>query len=181
MTRAIPDLAVDFVSRWEGCELAAYRDVVGILTVGYGHTGSDVIAGLKITKAQARALLADDLRVAAARLTARIGPVVDELTEAQYAALLSFVFNLGANPSWTIWKLLKARKFDQVPPQLMRFVNAGGKVVPGLVNRRAAEASLWHTVAVDEGAHEPAPPSSVTRSTPTPPTPAALSQRRIAS
>ena len=51
---------------------------------------------------------------------------------------MSFVFNLGAGAKWTIWKVLKARRFDEVPPQLMRFVNAGGRVVKGLVNRRAA-------------------------------------------
>jgi hypothetical protein len=115
-------------------------------------------------------LLKADLEVAAARLEARIGAaVVEALTPAQYAALLSFVFNLGANASWTIWKVLKARRFEEVPPQLMRFVNAGGRVVRGLVNRRAAECALWHEA---EGAPAPAPPSSVTRASPTPPTPA---------
>jgi lysozyme len=168
--RPIPELAVDFVSKWESCELKAYRDIVGVLTVGYGHTGQDVVAGLVITKPQARALLKDDLRIAGARLEARIGGVVDELADEQYAALLSFVFNLGANSKWTIWKLLKARKFDEVPAQLMRFVNAGGKVVKGLVNRRAAECALWAS-GHPEAVNEP-PPSSVTRSTPTPPTPA---------
>lgn len=167
--RPIPELAVDFVTKWEGCELKAYKDVAGVLTIGVGHTGPDVVAGLVITKAQARALLRDDLRIAAARLDARIGSVVADLSDEQYAALLSFVFNLGANPKWTIWKLLKARKLDEVPAQLMRFINAGGKPVKGLANRRAAECALWvsgHPEAVNE-----LPPSSITRSSPTPPTP----------
>lgn len=167
--RPIPPLAVDFVARHEGLALSAYRDVAGVLTVGYGHTGAEVTAGMKITRARARDLLAEDLKVAAGRLSARIGPVVDNLSEEQYSALLSFVFNLGANASWTIWKVLKARAFDEVPAQLMRFVKAGGKVIPGLVNRRAAECALWAA-----GHPEPAdaPPSSVTRAAPTPPTPA---------
>ena len=158
MTRPIPDLAVDFVSQWEGCELSAYRDVAGVWTVGFGHTGADVIPGLRITKAQAMALLKDDLRVAAARLEARVGKeVLAALSEEQFTALLSFAFNLGANPSWTIWKVLKARKFDQVPPQLMRFVNAGGKVVSGLVNRRAAE---WNfTLPASNASGSKSPPS----------------------
>lgn len=179
--RTIPSFAVDFVARWEGCKLVAYRDVAGVLTVGYGHTGTDVFEGQAITSARARAYLKADLQTAASRLEARIGrEIVDCLTDPQYAALLSFVFNLGANAKWTIWKVLKARRFDEVPPQLMRFVNAGGGVVRALVNRRAAECALWHA----EGAAGPvrvippvatqdeAPPSSVTRATPTPPTPA---------
>ena len=94
--------------------------------------------------------------------------MVEALTPAQYTALLSFVFNLGANANWTIWKVLKARRYDEVPPQLMRFVNAGGRVVRGLVRRRAAECALWHET--DE-APAVTPPSSLTRATPTPPTP----------
>ena len=167
MTREIPKLAVDFVARFEGCELTAYRDIVGVLTIGYGSTGPHVTPGLTITTAKAKALLKDDLKIAADRITARIGSVANDLTEHQYAALLSFVFNLGANPSWTIWKVLKARQFDQVPPQLLRFVNAGGKRVQGLVNRRTAEVALWGTADDDA----PQLPSSATRSMPTPPTP----------
>lgn len=169
--RPIPSPAIDFVARWEGRRLTAYRDVGGMLTVGYGHTGPDVFEGQTISAARARALLEADLVVAAARLCERVGEgVVEALTPSQYAALLSFVFNLGANPKWTIWKVLKARRFDEVPPQLMRFVNAGGLVVQGLVNRRAAECALWH--APEDEAPLEAPPSSVTRVTPTPPTPA---------
>ena len=99
--RSIPDIALDFVARWEGRRLVAYRDVAGVLTVGYGHTGADVAEGQAITKARARALLKADLETAAARLEARIGAeVVEALTPSQYAALLSFVFNLGANPTF---------------------------------------------------------------------------------
>lgn len=165
--RDIPAAATDFVARWEGCRLAAYQDVAGVWTIGYGSTGGDVQPGLKITAAQATALLNDDLKVAATRLEARIGSVVEELSEDQYAALLSFTFNLGANPHWTLWKILRARRYDEVPAQLARFVNAGGRRVQGLVNRRAAEIALWHADLADE----PPPPSGLTRSLPTPPTP----------
>jgi lysozyme len=166
MTRAIPQQAVDFIKGFEGRELTAYLCPAGVLTVGYGHTGPDVTPGLKITNAQAEALLRQDLGVAAARLESRIGPVVDELSEPQFCALLSFVLNLGANEKWSIWKVLKGRQFDQVPSQLMRFVNAGGKPLKGLVRRRTAECELWHADASDEVV-----PSAVTRATPTPPTP----------
>jgi lysozyme len=165
--RAIPAAAVEFVARWEGCRLAAYQDLAGVWTIGYGSTGPHVSRGLKISIAQARELLADDLRVAAVRLETRIGKAVDDLSDDQYAALLSFVFNLGADPGWTIWKVVRAGRFEEVPVQLARFVNAGGRPVQGLVNRRAAEVALWRADVTDE----PAPPSRMTREGPTPPTP----------
>lgn len=167
--REIPNCAVEFVSEHEGCELKSYRDSVGILTIGYGHTGPDVKPGQTITKATALIYLKEDLGTAARRLASKVkAEVIAELTEHQYAALLSFVFNVGAG-DWTIWKVLNTRQFDGVPQQLMRFVNGGGKKIQGLVNRRAAEVVLWST-------HEPGstpaePPSSETRNMPTPPTP----------
>ena len=74
--RPIPDLALDFVARWEGRRLVAYRDVAGVLTVGYGHTGPEVVEGQRITAVRARRLLEDDLELAAGRLDARIGASV---------------------------------------------------------------------------------------------------------
>lgn len=167
--RPIPDRAVSFVAQREGCELRAYADPASggaPYTIGYGHTGPEVRLGLKITQEQATNYLRADLATARARLAAQIGDVMDELSEAQFSALLSFVLNLGATSSWTIWKVLRARQFDQVPAQLMRFTNAAGKPNKGLMNRRAAECDLWAEDAPDEPL-----PSSVTRSTPTPPTP----------
>lgn len=167
--RPIPDRAVSFVGQLEGCELVSYPDPAtkgDPWTVGFGHTGPDVRPGMKITNTQAANFLRADLATARSRLAGQIGEVVDELSEAQFIALLSFVLNLGANPSWTIWKVLRARKFDQVPAQMMRFINAAGKPNKGLTNRRAAECALW----AEDAAAEPLP-SSVTRSIPTPPTP----------
>lgn len=167
--RPIPEIAMTFVASKEALRLDAYQDSVGVWTIGYGHTGPEVTSGLATTEAAARAWLRSDLETAAGRLEARIGAVVSELTDNQYAALLSFVFNLGCDPKWTIWKVLKARQFDQVPVQMMRFVYAGGKKLQGLVNRRAAEVALWSTG--EPGTVDETPPSSVTRVVATPPTP----------
>lgn len=164
--RAIPARAVDFVAEHEGLRLTSYLCPAGVWTVGYGSTRG-VTAGMRITKAEARKRLAADLKDAAAKLHGVVKrEVIDELSEAQYVALLSFTFNLGANSTWTIWKLLNARKFDAVPAQLARFVNADGKRLQGLVNRRNAEAALW-----DEHGEADELPSSFTRAEPTPPTP----------
>ena len=171
MTRPVPQAAIDLIKQVEGLRLTAYQDVAGVWTIGYGST-KRVTNGDVITQAQAEAMLADDLGTAAERLAG----VVDEavillLTDNQYAALLSFVFNLGANPSWTIWKVLNARQFDQVPAQLIRFVYAGQPPVKvqGLVNRRTLEINVW---SLDEpGSIDTSPPSSVTRATATPAVP----------
>jgi lysozyme len=169
--RAIPRKAVTFVSKWEGFRSEAYLCPANVWTLGYGST-EGVKPGDTITKAKALTLLAKDMEVARSKLYGVLNAkVIDDLTENQWSALLSFAFNLGAGKSWTIWKRLNARQFDQVPQELAKFVNAGGRKVQGLVNRRAAEMVLWST---DEpGSTDEPVPSSVTRGVGvTPPTPA---------
>lgn len=144
--RAVPQIAVDFVAKAEAIRLTAYRDSIGVLTIGAGHTGPDVTPGKTITLEEAKELLSIDLEKASARIDTCMDHargIIDAMSDRQYSALLSFVFNVGGDPKWTIWKVLKARQFDKVPEQLQRFVFAGGKRLPGLVSRRAAESALW--------------------------------------
>lgn len=187
MTRPIPPQTVDFIAEHEAFRAVAYddlqpnrrvfasvADVKGRATIGYGHTrtvgNADVVARKRISQQQARILLNTDLRDAVAKLAGVVrADVIEDLTANQYAALLSFVFNLGANSSWTIWKRLNARQFDAVPGQMARFVNAGGKKLQGLVNRRNAEIALWSRE--EPGSVQLAVSSGMTRTTPTPPTP----------
>jgi lysozyme len=168
--RQVPQVAVDFVREVEGVRLISYVDVGGVFTVGVGHTGPEVKPGMHITQRMADLYLKEDLGTAAKRLYNVVTePVILSLTDNQYSALLSFVFNLGAQPSWKIWKRLNERNFDAVPGEMIRFVNAGGKKVQGLVNRRTKEIALWST---DEPGSVPDHPSSAaTRSADTPPTP----------
>lgn len=170
MTRPVPQAAVDFISKHEGCCLKAYRDAgAGIWTVGFGHT-QDVTADTACTRSQANMWLLGDLTIAAQRLAGVVDAgVIARLSDHQYAALLSFVFNVGANPSWTIWRRLKAGEISTIPAELMRFIYAGKKVVPGLVNRRAAEVDLWQT---PDAAPAPLPPVMVAAAAPPPPVPA---------
>jgi lysozyme len=180
--RAIPQEAVDFIKAKEQLRLTAYLDSGGVWTVGWGHTGPEVKRGFTLSQAGAEQALQLDLETARRRLYGQVKPeVIDDLTDHQYGALLSFVLNLGAKPGWTIWKRLNARKFDQVPLEMMRFVydedpaTKKMRKVSGLVNRRADEVKFWST---DEpGSVRYNPPSSVTRFVDTPagasdPTPA---------
>lgn len=183
--RHVPQIALDFLEKQEACVLHVYDDaqptkmlfptdkVLGTLTAGWGHTGNLNI-GMEVTLEMAQAWLAQDAAKAAERLADVVSaPTIEELTDHQYGALISFVFNLGADPKWTIWKRLNAHAFDQVPGEMMKFVNQsiGGQTVKvqGLVNRRAAEVAFW---SINEPGTSPAlPSSSVTRGTVTPPTP----------
>lgn len=170
--RAVPDIAAKFVRSKEACSLRAYEDAGGVWTIGYGHTGPEVHAGLVVPQQQADGYLDEDLGIAARRLGGVVAEsTILDLTDNQYAALISFVFNLGADPSWTIWKRLNARQYDQVPVEMMRFVNAGGKKVQGLVNRRAAEVQLWATG--EPGTDAGGLSSAQTRNCPTAPVPGA--------
>lgn len=189
--RPIPQCAVDFLKEAERLVLFAYDDahfppkeqppgkpIDGTLTAGYGHTGADVYIGMPVSTAKAEYWVGNcDLKTASCKLAAAIGSdVIAALTENQYAALLSFVDNCGTGnpkkPEWNIWKVLRARHFDQVPLELARFVNGevNGKPVKikGLVKRRGDEIALW---SKDEpGSVDLVLPSSVTRVIETQPT-----------
>jgi lysozyme len=188
MSRPVPNRCVEFIKAEEKCVLTCYdTDGAGVPTIGWGSTfglTKDDVGKLTITVAQATMRLRTDLATAAQALERKIGPVVNDLSESQYSALVSFVFNLGTGnpkkPEWRIWKLLRGKAFDQVPGEMGLFVNVtvGGvrKPLRGLVNRRNAEIALWHE---DGESSVVAPPSSVTRSTPTPPTPPASSAKPL--
>lgn len=149
MVRPVPAIALDFLRRVEGCRLDAYRDSGGVWTAGYGHTGSDVLEGHRYSQARADAWLAQDATTASVRLAGRVKEsVLATLSDHQYAALVSFVFNLGAAPGWALWRVLNAGDVDQVPVQMLRFdkvrePNDRLVSLPGLAHRRAAEVTLW--------------------------------------
>jgi lysozyme len=144
MTRRINAEGLKLIKQWEGVRLTAYKDVAGIWTIGYGSTGVHVKPGLKISQQQAEELLRDDLD----RFERAIDRLVKiTLTDNQFAALVSFAFNVGEGKGGfatsTLLKKLNRGDYGAVPGELMKWVNAGGKKVQGLVNRRAAEGGLW--------------------------------------
>jgi lysozyme len=129
--------------KWqEGLRLQAYLCPAGILTIGYGHTGN-VQPGQMISVNEADALLKRDLRIFEEAVT-RLVRV--PLRENQYGALVSFSFNVGwqAFARSTLLALLNRGWYAQVPVQLLRWSKAGGRILPGLAARRAAEVDLWN-------------------------------------
>ena len=141
MTRRIDAESLACIKRWEGLRLTAYRDVGGTLTIGYGHV-LDVREGMRITERDAEEFLRRDLAQAEAAVDSL---VTVPLTDPQFGALVSFVFNVGAAAfrRSTLLRRLNSGNYDAVPAELMRWTKAKGKQVPGLVNRRNAEIGLW--------------------------------------
>ncbi|MCW0320093.1 lysozyme [Pantoea dispersa] len=134
---------INLIKRFEGLRLEAYRDSVGIPTIGYGHTHG-VKMGDVITGAQADDFLREDLKVA--ELTINTNAKV-KLTQGQFDALASFVFNLGSGNfvKSTLLKKLNTGDYAGVADEFGKWVNAGGKKLPGLVKRRAAEREVFLT------------------------------------
>lgn len=135
--------ALALIAAFEGFAATPYRCPAGILTIGYGHAvrpGEDYSHG--ISEAQAMALLATDA-AAAAQAVVRLIDV--PLRDQQRDALVSFTFNLGAGALQraTFRRAIRRGEHEAVPAQLMRWVYAGGRVLPGLVRRRQAEGWLY--------------------------------------
>lgn len=132
----------------EGLRLKAYPDPgTGGLpwTIGYGST-SGVTRNMVITETQAEQMLAEDL-VRFERIVERLVRV--PVTQTQFDALVSFTYNVGEGnfTKSTLLRKLNAGDSAGAAEQFSRWVNASGKVLPGLVKRRAAERALFLGVA----------------------------------
>jgi len=113
-------------------------------TVGYGHTGSDVVAGLTITAEEAESLLKKDLEKFERAVTKM---VVVPLTQNQFDALVSFTYNLGPQSllGSTLLKKLNNKDYEGAANEFPKWNKAQGKILRGLVSRRAKEKTLFLT------------------------------------
>ncbi len=146
----VPKAAIDLAKRFEGFERKAKRGIeitavpyvcpAGFWTIGYGH-----LCGAEhppITEGEAEAYLARDLQTALTA-TLRYCPVLATEPEARLAAIVDFTFNLGAGrlQTSTLRRRINQRDWSSAGQELRRWVYSGGKVLPGLVTRREAEAA----------------------------------------
>jgi len=150
--REIPQIAIDFIKNEEGCILHIYKDIAGYNTIGIGHLvkkGEDFSNGL--TEEEAENLLRKDLlntAVSVCRVT--IVPLLNE----QYAALLSFCFNVGsgAYQRSTLRSKLNRSEYAGAAAEFPKWCWAGGKKSKGLYNRRMRERNLFLTnIVVNSG------------------------------
>jgi lysozyme len=143
----------------EGFRGLAYRDAAGVWTIGFGHTAMagppEVKPGMKITRAEAEEILARDV----AEFSAGVARAVAvPLSDMQFSALVSFAYNVGLGNfrRSSVLKAVNAGDFAAVPRRLGLWVKAGGRTLPGLIRRRAAEAAMF--ASVPKGAAQTAPP-----------------------
>ena len=122
----------------EGREYTPYRDIVGVIPVCDGHTGSDIIWGKRYSDKGCNALTRKDMQ----RIADRVDPHIKvPTTETQRAAIYSFAYNVGATATInsTLLKKLNAKDYAGACSELKRWVYAGGKKWKGLMNRRDVE------------------------------------------
>lgn len=126
----------------EGLRLKAYKCPAGVWTIGYGHTGKDVVAGMEISESRAVALLKQDLRVAETYLNS----LCINFSQNQFDSLASWIYNLGVGSfsKSTLRKKIVAKADDEaITDEIVKWVNAGGKPLIGLKRRRVKEANLF--------------------------------------
>lgn len=140
----ISNKGIELIKRHEGLVLKAYRCPADKWTIGYGHT-LNVKSTDVINKEQAECFLRQDVKSA----ESDVNREKLNLTQNQFDALVSFVFNLGAGnfKRSTLLRKVKANPNDPtIRAEFERWIYAGGKVLNGLVKRRKEEAALYFTL-----------------------------------
>jgi lysozyme len=139
--RRINDNGLALIKSFEGFRPDPYPDEGGTWTIGYGHT-QDVDAGsAAVTEAQAETLLQEDVGAAEESVC---GAIVVPLTDNQYAALVSLVYNAGSAPlTRMLGARLNAGDYAGAAQEFLRWRLSGGMVSDGLVRRREAERALF--------------------------------------
>jgi lysozyme len=132
---------IQLIKEWEGWRDKAYLCPAGKWTIGYGHTKT-AKRGMVISKENGEKLLREDLQVyenAVNRL------VTVPLNQNQFDALVSFTYNVGrgAFSQSTLLRYLNNGHYDAAANQFTKWVNGGGKELPGLVARRETERTLF--------------------------------------
>ena len=141
---------LDLIKNFEGCRLTAYKPVSTekYWTIGWGHYGADVTKGMTITQARADELLLQDVASSVAAVNNRIYcPLTESLNQNQFDALVSFTFNCGAG---SLKNLCQNRTITEIAAKIPAYNKAGGKVLNGLVRRRAAEVKLFNTPSTEK-------------------------------
>lgn len=136
------DSGVAMTKSFEGLRLRTYTDVAGIRTIGYGHVGSEATEGREITVEQADSILQSDL---SETIECVNDAVRVSLKQCQFDTLVDFCFNVGRGNFLrsSLLRYVNQGEFDSAVVQLGLWVHAGGRMIPGLVRRRAAEAALF--------------------------------------
>lgn len=137
----ISNNGIDLIKSFEGLRLKAYKDSVGVSTIGYGHT-KNVKMGDVISLKTAEQFLLDDIRIFEEGVLALVQV---EITQNMFDALVSFSFNLGLGnlAKSTLLKKINSKLFKEAGNEFVRWNKAGGVVLKGLTRRRLLEKELF--------------------------------------
>lgn len=156
----ISEEGLQHVKKVEGVRYVMYLDQAGLATIGVGHLLSlaELDSGKiytdrspesiswknrELTPLEVDQILEEDLEIAEMWVEREVKV---ELTQGQFDALVSFVFNIGHVKfrKSTLLKFLNEGQYDKVPGQLRKWIYAGGKASEGLAKRREMEIKLWN-------------------------------------
>ena len=137
----ISDMGLELIKSFEGLKLEAYKAVSTekYFTIGYGHYGADVKAGMKITKEQADEYLKKDVE----KFEDKVNKYSKyNFNQNQFDSLVSFAYNIGNIDQLTA---KGTRTIAEISSHITLYVKSGGKTLAGLVKRRAKEKELFDT------------------------------------
>lgn len=139
---ALMAAAIALVGAWEGMRTVAYKDIVGVPTVCFGETRG-VKMGDRYTAEECKVMLGDglaDFETGIRKCLAR----PDDIPEKSYVAMLSLSYNIGAGAfcKSTVVRLANMGDIRGACEAIPKFNKAGGRVIKGLVNRRAEERKI---------------------------------------
>lgn len=137
---------LEIIKKWEGFKAQAYLDPIKIPTIGYGTIkvdGKPVKLGMTCTKEQAEKWLEEHVNEEVVPCIEKLVKV--PLTQYQFDALCSFIYNLGCGnfSNSTLLRLLNEKDYLGASKQFIKWNRAGGKILTGLTNRRRDETSLF--------------------------------------
>lgn len=149
--RRVGERGIALIKRFEGCartlpcgHVEAYPDPgtgAEPWTIGWGATGPGIAKGTVWTQEQCDARLEQDLFRYAEEVERALNGAAT--SQAQFDAMVSFHYNTGAIARSTLMRRHRAGDFESATAEFGRWIHAGGKVLRGLVRRRAAEAALY--------------------------------------
>lgn len=158
LARDLSPNGVNFIKNHEGWRACAYKDAVGLWTIGYGHL---IVAGdglckpvvttqCCISEEKGKQLLASDVKVGSNCISRLLKQsVLNSLSDNEFSAIVSWAYNVGCGnaASSTLIKKLNAGNKKDTCSELKKWVYGGKppKVIPGLVNRRNDECKLFST------------------------------------
>jgi lysozyme len=134
---------IEFIKSFESFSPIIYKCPAGVYTIGYGHTLRYFEKDYKISREEAEKLLFQDICLASDVV---IRNIRIKLTQNQFDALISFVFNVGSGAfqrSSLRHKINSSWDDEEIHYEFLQWVYAGGKKMPGLLYRRKCEAEIY--------------------------------------